>query len=206
MGSGCASVRQRHDRLLIIRRLAYALHAEDNRHQVPPTGVFGRARKSRRMCHIFTTDEIDRLLRAASQLTPLGSMRPVTYTALLSLIVCTGLRVSEALKLETLRPDGRRTTRPSDEVPKEPPCSSSRKCTPRVAALSRFSQPNSDNYIHTLHFPVGRRASLSDSERNLPTSGALSRSARWPGTRRLPHSGPSSYICSSVARTVCGRP
>jgi integrase len=43
---------------------------------------------------------IDRLLRAASQLTPKGSIRPVTYTALLSLIACTGLRVSEALKLE----------------------------------------------------------------------------------------------------------
>ena len=98
--AGAPSVRQRHDRLLIIRRLACALNAEDKRHQLPPTGVFGRARKSRRTCHIFTPDEIDRLLRAASHLTPTGSMRPVTYTALLSLIVCTGLRVSEALKLE----------------------------------------------------------------------------------------------------------
>jgi integrase len=94
------SVRQRHDRLLSVRRLACALNAEDKRHQVPPTDFFGRARKSRRTCHIFTADEIDRLLRAASHLTPPGSMRPVTYTALLSLIVCTGLRVSEALKLE----------------------------------------------------------------------------------------------------------
>ena len=94
------SVRQRHDRLLTVRRLACALNAEDTRHQVPPTDFFGRARKSRRTCHIFTPDEIDRLLRAASHLHPTGSMRPVTYTALLSLIVCTGLRVSEALKLE----------------------------------------------------------------------------------------------------------
>jgi integrase len=94
------SVRQRHDRLFTVRRLACALNAEDKRHQVPPTDFFGRARKSRRTCHIFTPDEIDRLLRAASHLPPTGSMRPVTYTALLSLIVCTGLRVSEALKLE----------------------------------------------------------------------------------------------------------
>lgn len=94
------SVRQRHDRLLTVRRLACALNAEDKRHQVPPSDFFGRARKSRRTCHIFTPDEIDRLLRAASHLPPTGSMRPVTYTALLSLIVCTGLRVSEALKLE----------------------------------------------------------------------------------------------------------
>jgi integrase len=98
--AGASSVRQRHDRLLTVRRLACALNAEDKRHQVPPTDVFGRAVRSRRTCHIFTQDEIDRLLRAASQLTPKGSIRPVTYTALLSLIVCTGLRVSEALKLE----------------------------------------------------------------------------------------------------------
>jgi integrase len=98
--AGAPSVRQRHDRLLTVRRLACALNAEDKRHQVPPTDVFGRAVRSRRTCHIFTQDEIDRLLRAASQLTPKGSIRPVTYTALLSLIACTGLRVSEALKLE----------------------------------------------------------------------------------------------------------
>jgi integrase len=94
------SVRQRHDRLLTVHRLACVLNAEDKRHEVPPTDVFGRVRRSRRTCHICTQDEIDRLLRAASQLTPTGSIRPVTYTALLSLIACTGVRVSEALKLE----------------------------------------------------------------------------------------------------------
>jgi len=94
------SVRQRHDRLHAVRRLACALNAEDEHHQVQPGDVFGRAQRSRRTCHIFTQDEIDRLLRAASQLTPTGSIRPITYTAMLSLIVCTGLRISEALKLE----------------------------------------------------------------------------------------------------------
>lgn len=93
------SLRQRHDRLLTLRRLACALNAEDRRHQVPPSGVFGRAPRTRRTCRILTLDEVDRLLRAASRLTPRGSIRPVTYTTLLSLI-CTGLRISEALKLE----------------------------------------------------------------------------------------------------------
>lgn len=94
------SVRQRHDRLLTIRRLACALRAEDERHEVPPADVFGRALRQRRTCHIFTSDEIDRLLGAASLLNPKGSIRPITYGALLSLIACTGLRVSEALKLD----------------------------------------------------------------------------------------------------------
>jgi integrase len=97
--ASATSVRQRHDRLLTVRRLACALNAEDNRHQVPPTDVFGRVRRSRRTCHIFTQDEIGHLLQAASQLPPPGSIRPITYAALLSLIACTGLRVSEALNL-----------------------------------------------------------------------------------------------------------
>ena len=200
------SVRQRHDRLLTVRRLACALNAEDKRHQVPPTDVFGRARKSRRTCHIFTQDEIDRLLRAASHLPPTGSIRPVTYTALLSLIVCTGLRVSEALKLELsdLTEDGLLIRATKFQKNRLVPLHESARC--EIAAVCRCSQPDSDNHSHGLHFPAGCRASLSDSERNLPMSGALRRSARWPGTRRLPHSGSAPYICGPVARTVCGRP
>lgn len=94
------SVRQRHDRLNIVHRMACALNAEDQRHEVPPTGAFGGAPRRPRSCHIFTQDEIDLLLRAASELAPQGSIRPITYTTLVSLIACTGLRISEALKLE----------------------------------------------------------------------------------------------------------
>lgn len=94
------SVRQRYNRLQIIHRLACALNAEDQRHEVPPTGAFGGAPRRPRSCHIFTEDEIDRLLRAAAELAPRDSIRPITYTALLSLLACTGLRISEGLKLE----------------------------------------------------------------------------------------------------------
>jgi integrase len=94
------SIRQRHDRLRTVYRFACALNAEDQRHEVPPTAVFGGAPRRPRSCHIFTPDEIERLLRAASELAPRGSIRPITYTTLVSLIACTGLRISEALKLE----------------------------------------------------------------------------------------------------------
>lgn len=94
------SVRQRHDRLRIVHHLACALNAEDERHQVPPTSAFGGEPRRPRLCHIFTQDEMDRLLRAASELAPQGSIRPITYTILMSLIACTGLRISEALNLE----------------------------------------------------------------------------------------------------------
>ena len=94
------SIRQRYNRLLTVRRLACALKAENEQHQVPPADVFGHAPKRRRTCHIFTQDEIDRLLRSAAQLTSRRSIQPVTFRALLSLIAATGLRVSEALKLQ----------------------------------------------------------------------------------------------------------
>jgi integrase len=145
------SVRQRHDRLLIIRRLACALNAEDKRHQVPPTDFFGRARKSRRTCHIFSPDEINRLLRAASRLTPTGSMRPVTYTALLSLIVCTGLRVSEALKLELsdLTEDGLLIRATKFQKDRLVPLHESARCELQryVAARSRIATTTSTVFI-----------------------------------------------------------
>jgi integrase len=94
------SIRQRYDRLLTVRRLARTLNAEDERHQVPPADVFGHAPRRRRTCHIYTQDEIDHLLRAAAQLTFRRSIQPATFTAFLSLITATGLRVSEALKLQ----------------------------------------------------------------------------------------------------------
>jgi integrase len=94
------SPRQRYDRLLTVRRLACSLNAEDERHQVPPIDVFGHAPKRRRTCHIFTQDEIDRLLQTAAQLTSRRSIQPVTFKATFSLIASTGLRVSEALKLQ----------------------------------------------------------------------------------------------------------
>ena len=64
--------------------------------------------KERRTAHIYTREEIGRLLAAAAQLTPKGSLRPVTYVTLLSLLATTGLRISEALslQLDDLRSDG----------------------------------------------------------------------------------------------------
>jgi integrase len=94
------SVRQRCDRLLTVRRLACALKAEDERHEAPPSDVFGRAPRRHRKCHIFTQGEINILLRSTAQLGPGRSIRPVTYIALLSLIAATGLRISEALRLQ----------------------------------------------------------------------------------------------------------
>ena len=119
------SPRQRHDCLLTVRRLACSLNAEDERHQVPPINVFGHAPRWRRTCHIFTQDEIDRLLQTAAQLTSRRSIQPVTFKATLSLIASTGLRVSEAFEAPTLGYYGERTAHSGHEIPEESSCSTS---------------------------------------------------------------------------------
>jgi integrase len=49
--------------------------------------------------HIYTPREIAALLAAAQQLSPQQSLRPLTFSTLLGLLACTGLRISEALQL-----------------------------------------------------------------------------------------------------------
>ena len=71
---------------------------EDSRHESPPPNHFGY-RKSRRVPHIYSRDEIDRLVLAAMRLPPSESLQPKTYAALISLLAATGLRISEALGL-----------------------------------------------------------------------------------------------------------
>ncbi len=93
------SVAQRHERLNTICRFARFAQLEDERHEVPPANYFGY-RKNRRLPHIYTTEEIDRLIKAARRLRPTGTMRARTYAALLCLLFATGLRISEALRLQ----------------------------------------------------------------------------------------------------------
>ena len=67
--------------------------------EIPPTGVLGRGHR-RLTPHIYTDEEIQALLHAASDLTPRGGMRPLMYSTLFGLIVAAGLRLSEALQLK----------------------------------------------------------------------------------------------------------
>jgi len=94
------SVAQRRDRLLVVRRFALHMQAEDEHYEIPPANVFGKPERRRHVPYIYSSDDIRRLLQAAAQLTPKGSIRPATYVTLFALIVSTGLRISEALALQ----------------------------------------------------------------------------------------------------------
>ena len=106
--AGCASsISRRARRLGEVIRFARYMRAEDARHQIPPP-VFGTEKYRRPVPFILSPDDIQRLLEAASQLGPAGSLRGHTYRTFFALLACTGLRVSEAIRLrfEDITPDG----------------------------------------------------------------------------------------------------
>jgi integrase len=96
--SQAKSVAQRHTRHQTICRFAQYLRIEDSRHESPPANHFGY-RKTRRVPHIYSRDEIDGLVLAATRLPSSDWLLPKTYAALISLLAATGLRISEALHL-----------------------------------------------------------------------------------------------------------
>lgn len=96
--SQAKSVAQRHTRHQTICRFAQYLRLEDLRHELPPANHFGY-RKTRRVPHIYSRDEINGLVLAATRLCSPDSLLPRTYAALISLLAATGLRISEALDL-----------------------------------------------------------------------------------------------------------
>ncbi|MBI4471599.1 MAG: tyrosine-type recombinase/integrase [Acidobacteria bacterium] len=94
-------------RLGEVIRFARYIHAEDPHHQIPAP-VFGSERHDRPVPFIFSVHDIQRLIEAASELGPRDSLRGCTYRTLFGLLACTGLRVSEAIRLrfEDITPDG----------------------------------------------------------------------------------------------------
>jgi integrase len=99
---------QRRNRLLTVRRFALAMQSEDARHEVPSADALGHERFERRTPHIYRPDEVAWLMRAAAQLQPAGSIRPLMYSILFGLLAATGMRISEALalRLEDVTADG----------------------------------------------------------------------------------------------------
>jgi integrase len=100
------SVHQRARRLGTVIRLTRYLRAEDARHEIPPA-VFGAEKRPRPTPYILSEGQIRQLVQAASQ-AGYRTLRRATYSTLFALLACTGLRLSEAIRLrfEDLTPDG----------------------------------------------------------------------------------------------------
>ncbi len=92
------SSRRSHERLRVVTRFAQFLRAEDPRHEVPPEGVF-RPQAVRPSPHIYSEEDIARIVTYAAKLGPEGSLRPLTYSTVFGLMAVAGLRRNEAIEL-----------------------------------------------------------------------------------------------------------
>src|SRR5206468_506147 len=86
-------------RLGIVRRFAAWRRATDPQTEVPPEGLLPH-RYRRKPPHIYSDDEIERLVQAAAELPGANGLRASTYATCFGLLAVTGMRVSEALKLD----------------------------------------------------------------------------------------------------------
>jgi integrase len=104
--AGLGSVHQRAHRLGEVIRFSRYIRAEDPSHELPPP-IFGSERCPRAVPYIFSREDIQRLVQAAAE-SGNHALRRKTYSTLFALLACTGLRVSEAIKLryEDITPDG----------------------------------------------------------------------------------------------------
>jgi integrase len=101
-----SSIVQRARRLGDVRRFALYLRAEDERHEIPPL-IFGKESRPRPTPYILSDEQICRIIQLAAQ-SGYRTLRRQTYSTLFALLACTGLRVSEAIRLryDDITPDG----------------------------------------------------------------------------------------------------
>ncbi|MGH8229041.1 MAG: tyrosine-type recombinase/integrase [Steroidobacteraceae bacterium] len=83
-------------RLKILRPFMRWLQQFEPDTKVPDDTIFGPI-GGRTAPHIYSEEETGQLLRTAAQLAP--ALRGATYATLFGLLLCTGLRVSEAIRL-----------------------------------------------------------------------------------------------------------
>ena len=90
--------RTRDNRLALVRQFCRYLRQFDAQCFVPAK-MLPRQRGPSRVAHIYSAAEIQLMLRTARELTPAGSLRPLTHATLLGLLYTTGLRCGEAFAL-----------------------------------------------------------------------------------------------------------
>jgi len=153
-------------RLATVRQFARHRAVFDPATEIPPAGHLGRLPR-RKQPHIYSDAEFAALLRQTSLLRPRHGLRPRTYVAFFSLLVSTGLRLSEARRLTTRDVDlanGILTVREgkfrkSRLVPLHP---SARKALTRYAAYrdARRDVPRSGCFFRTDRAPALKRAAV----------------------------------------------
>jgi len=87
-------------RFVVVRRFAEWLHGLDPSNEIMPRGLMPfRARRTGP--YIYSDAEITRIIDAAAELPSTYGLRALTFSTLFGLIAITGLRINEALALNT---------------------------------------------------------------------------------------------------------
>lgn len=87
-------------RFIVVRRFAEWLHGLDPAHEIIPRGLIpSRVRRS--PPYIYSDAEIARVIDEAAKLPSTYGLRALTFSTLFGLIAVTGLRINEALALDT---------------------------------------------------------------------------------------------------------
>jgi integrase len=87
-------------RLIIIRGFARYRMGADPRTEIPPIGLL-RFRSRRAQPYVYSQDEIRRLLHAALKIESPHQLQPHTYHCLFGLLAVSGLRLGEAVNLQS---------------------------------------------------------------------------------------------------------
>jgi integrase len=85
--------------LATVRRFALWQSASDPRTEVPAENLLPE-RYRRQHPYIYTSDEIERLVRAAAELPSATGLRGLTYATYFGLVAVTGMRMSEGIALD----------------------------------------------------------------------------------------------------------
>lgn len=88
-------------RFCAVRHFAEWLHGIDARHEAPPPRGFIPGRSRRLPPYIYSDVEIVQIIEGARNLPSIYGMRGLTCATLFGLIAMTGLRIGEALDLDT---------------------------------------------------------------------------------------------------------
>ena len=90
----------RAQRLSMARGFAKYLSGIDPHTEIPPPGILPYGGNRRRRPHIYTEDEIRRLLKATMTTNVARQIRAKTFATLFGLLAVTGMRLSECLNLD----------------------------------------------------------------------------------------------------------
>jgi integrase/recombinase XerD len=86
-------------RLGMVRRFAIWYSAIDPSTEIPSADLLP-FRRRRKPPHIYSDEEIERILRRTQQLPSSKKLRALTFTTLFGLLVASGMRINEALSLD----------------------------------------------------------------------------------------------------------